>query len=103
MARRLADVHGHGRLDWVMLLDPVATEVMACWQGLAHRVVAPHQGRAGLAFGQRLRSDGLSLELLADRGQPMLLRVGQLRWRLLPRPQAPGPVGPATSAQARTC
>jgi len=88
MARRLADVHGHGRLDWVMLLDPVASEVMACWQGLAHRVVAPHQGRAGLAMGQRLRSEGLSLELLADRGQPMLLRIGQLRWRLLPRPQA---------------
>ena len=88
MARRLADVHGHGRLDWVLLLDPVASEVMACWQGLGHRVVAPHQGRAGLAFGQRLRSDGLSLELLADRGQPMLLRIGQLRWRLLPRPQA---------------
>ena len=88
MARRLADVHGHGRLDWVLLLDPVASEVMACWQGLGHRVVAPHQGRAGLAFGQRLRSDGLSLELLADRGQPKLLRIGQLRWRLLPRPQA---------------
>ena len=88
MARRLADVHGHGRLDWVMLLDPVASEVMACWQGLGHRVVAPQQGRAGLAVGQRLHSDGLSLELLTDRGQAMLLRVGQLRWRLLPRPQA---------------
>ena len=88
MARRLADVHGHGRLDWVMLLDPVASEEMACWQGLGHRVVAPHQGRGGLGVGQRLLSDGLSLELLSDRGQAMLLRVGQLRWRLLPRPQA---------------
>ena len=88
MAGRLADVHGHGRLDWVMLLDPVASEVMACWQGLGHRVVAPQQGRAGLAVGQRLHSDGLSLELLTDRGQAMLLRVGQLRWRLLPVPQA---------------
>ena len=51
-------------------------------------MVAPHQGRGGLAVGQRLQSDGLSLELLSDRGQAMLLRVGQLRWRLLPRPQA---------------
>jgi competence protein ComEC len=88
MARRLADVHGHQRLDWVMLLDPVATEAMACWQGLGHRVVAPHQGRAGLAVGQRLLSDGLSVELLSDRGQAMLLRIGDQRWRLLPRPQA---------------
>ena len=88
MARRLADAHGHGRLDWVMLFDPVATEAMACWEGLGHRVVAPHQGRAGLAMGQRLLSDGLSVELLSDRGQAMLLRVGDQRWRLLPRPQA---------------
>ena len=88
MARRLADVHGHQRLDWVMLLDPVATEAMACWQGLGHRVVAPHQGRAGLAMGQRLLSDGLSVELLSDRGQAMLLRIGDQRWRLLPRSQA---------------
>ena len=88
MARRLADAHGHGRLDWVMLLDPVATEAMACWQGLGHRVVAPHQGRAGLVVGQRLISDGLSVELLSDRGQAMLLRVGDRRWRLLPRSQA---------------
>lgn len=88
MARRLADVHGHGRLDWVMLLDPVASEALTCWQELGHRVVEPHQGRAGLAVGQRLRSEGLSLELVADRGQAMVLRVGQLRWLLLPRPQA---------------
>ena len=44
MAFRLANVHGHGRLDWVMLLDSVASEAMACWQALGHRVVAPHQG-----------------------------------------------------------
>ena len=30
MARRLADVHDHGRLDWVMLLDPVVSEEMVC-------------------------------------------------------------------------
>ena len=31
MAKRLAAVHGHARLDWMMLLDSVATDVMACW------------------------------------------------------------------------
>ena len=38
MAKRLATVHGHARLDWVMLLDPVVTDVLACSQALAHRV-----------------------------------------------------------------
>ena len=32
MAKKLAAVHGHARLDWVLLLDPVATDVLACWQ-----------------------------------------------------------------------
>ena len=88
VASRLADVHGHTRLDWVMLLDPVAPETLDCWRSLAGHVAAPHQGHAALAMGQRLTSAGLTLELLADRGQPMLLRVGDQRWRLLPRPQA---------------
>jgi competence protein ComEC len=88
VASRLADVHGHPRLDWVMLLDPVAPDTLDCWRFLAGHVAAPHQGHAALAMGQRLTSAGLTLELLADRGQPMLLRVGDQRWRLLPRPQA---------------
>ena len=88
VASRLADVHGHTRLDWVMLLDPVAPDTLDCWRSLAGHVAAPHQGHAALAMGQRLTSAGLTLELLADRGQPMLLRVGDQRWRLLPRPQA---------------
>ena len=29
MAKKLAAVHGHTRLDWVLLLDPVATDVLA--------------------------------------------------------------------------
>ena len=40
MAKRLAAVHGHARLDLVVLLDPVATDVLACWQALANRVEA---------------------------------------------------------------
>ena len=35
MAKKLAAVHGHARLDWVLLLDPVATDVLACWEALA--------------------------------------------------------------------
>ena len=31
MSKKLAAVHGHARLDWVLLLDPVATDVLACW------------------------------------------------------------------------
>ena len=39
-------------------------------------------------MGQVLLSDGLELHLLADRGQPLLLRLGAQRWRLLLTPQA---------------
>ena len=87
-ARRLSEAHGHARLDWVMVLDPVATEATACWQGLARWVQAPQQGHPPLALGQRLVSDGLELQLMADQGQPLLLRAGSQRWWLLPRPQA---------------
>ena len=64
MANRLAAVHGHARLDWVMLLDPVATDVMACWQALAHRVEAPQQGRSPIAIGQVLQSTVLAVQRL---------------------------------------
>ena len=30
MAQRMAVVHGHARLDWVVLLDPVAAERAHC-------------------------------------------------------------------------
>ena len=70
MAKKLAAVHGHARLDWVLLLDPVATDVLACWQALAHRVEAPQQGQAPIAIGQVLRSDGLSVQRLQSRSGP---------------------------------
>ena len=88
MARRLSEAHGHARLDWVMVLDPVATDAKTCWRTLARWVQSPQLGQPPLGLGQRLSSDGLELELLSDRGQPMLLRVGEQRWRLFPRPQA---------------
>ena len=92
MAKRLAAVHGHARLDWVMLLDPVATDVMACWQALAHRVEAPQQGRSPISIGQVLQSTGLAVQRLHQRSGAMVLRVGSQRWQLFPRPQALWPL-----------
>lgn len=88
MAKKLAAVHGHARLDWVLLLDPVATDVLACWQALAHRVQAPQQGQAPIAIGQVLRSDGLSVQRLQSRSGALVMRVGHQRWQLVPSPQA---------------
>ena len=88
MAQRVAAVHGHSRLDWVMLLDPVATDVLPCWQELAHRVEAPQQGRPPIATGKMLRSDGLSVHRSQYRTGSLVLRAGRQRWQLLPRPQA---------------
>ena len=88
MAQQLAAVHGHARLDWVMVLDPVATEVLPCWQGLAHHVEAPQQGQSPIAEGQMLRSDGLTLQRPQHRVGALELRAGGQHWQLLPRPQA---------------
>ena len=88
MAQRLAAVHGHARLDWVMLLDPVATDVLPCWQALAHHVEAAQQGRAPIVIGQVLQSTGLSVRRLPHRSGALVMRVGPQRWQLFPRPQA---------------
>ena len=87
LAGRLARGHGHTRLDWVMVLDPVATEAISCWSSLARHVQAPHQGRPPLEAGQRLASDGLSVERPKDRRRPLILQVGRQRWQLLVHPQ----------------
>jgi competence protein ComEC len=41
VAKQLAHAHGHRRLDWIVLLDPVASEAMACWSSIAEHVQAP--------------------------------------------------------------
>jgi competence protein ComEC len=61
---------------------------MGCWTLMAEHVQAPHQGQLPLVKGQRLRSDGLVLSLLTDKGQAFQLQAGKQRWRLLPKPQA---------------
>ena len=88
VAQQLAAVHGLWRLDWIMLLEPASQDALPCWKSLAGYLEAPHQGRFPLSMGQTLISDGLSLQLLSERGMPMLLRVGSQRWRLLPRHQS---------------
>ena len=88
MARRLMDGYGHERLDWLLLLDPVPAAELNCWHGLARHVSAMQQGQPALTPGQRLISSGLSVELLAHRGQPLLLRIGRQRWQVLLRPQS---------------
>ena len=88
MARRLMDGYGHQRLDWLLLLDPVPAAEVSCWQGLGRHVSARQQGQPGLAPGQRLISSGLSVELLAHRGEPLLLQIGRQRWQVLLRPQS---------------
>ena len=88
MARLLMDGYGHQRLDWLLLLDPVPAAEASCWQGLARHVSAMQQGQPALAPGQRLISSGLSVELLAHRGEPLLLRIGRQSWQVLLRPQS---------------
>jgi competence protein ComEC len=100
VAKQLAHSHGHRRLDWIVLLDPVASEAMGCWMSMAEHVQAPHQGHLPLLKGQRLRSEGLVLSLLTDKGQAFQLQAGEQRWRLLPNPQALWAAGRSSSARS---
>ena len=90
VAKQLSYSHGHRRLDWLVLLDPVASEAMGCWILMAEHVQAPHQGQLPLVKGQRLRSDGLVLSLPTDKGQAFQLQAGEQRWRAA---QATGALG----------
>jgi len=61
-ARQLQRGYGHARLDWVVVLDPVATNQMDCWTDLAHKVQAEQQGLSALVWGQRVESPGLLVQ-----------------------------------------
>lgn len=57
---------------------------------MAEHVQAPHQGEVPLLKGQRLRSEGLGLSLLTDKGQADHLALDQVDgqahgWVLRPR------------------
>ena len=95
---RLAQGLGVQRLDWALLLDPIAPEDPACWQRLAGVVLASADGSAPLLPGQRLASPGLSVEPLAVEARAAALRFGSQRWLLLPDRQSlwawqDGPLG----------
>jgi competence protein ComEC len=87
-AGRLAGGLGIRRLDWVLLLDPVAPEEPACWAGRAGRVMAYGEAGPPLATGQRLMSRGLAVQALSMDSHALLLEVGRRRWTLLPDRQA---------------
>ena len=83
-------VHGLGlqRLDWLLLLDPVAPEAPGCWSALTATLVSAQDGAPPLLSGQRLVSPGLELEALAPDSQALLLRLNRRPWVLLPDVQA---------------
>jgi competence protein ComEC len=81
-ARQLQRSYGHARLDWVVVLDPVATNQMACWTALAHWVQAEQQGLSALVWGQRVESPGLLLQPSDRRGRRYTGRAGGQMFRL---------------------
>jgi len=83
-ARRLATGLGIGRFDWLLLLDPVASDAPDCWNALAGRVLAYGQDAPPLAAGQRLVSAGLAVEALSMDSHALALTFGHRRWLLLP-------------------
>ena len=92
LAQQLGHGYGHQRLDWLVVMDPVASEQIDCWTELAHTVRAEHQGQPPLLPGQRLQSPGLMLRPLHGQDRRWNLRVngqihrlkqssgGALRW-----------------------
>ena len=92
LAQQLGQGYGHRRLDWLVVMDPVASDHMDCWTALAHTVQAEHQGQPPLLPGQRLQSPGLMLRPLHGQDRRWQLRVntqlhrfkqsgrGALRW-----------------------
>lgn len=83
-ARRLTSGLGIRRLDWALLLDPVAGDDPGCWSALAGRVVAEAEATGPLAAGQRLLSPGLAAEALSMDSRALALTIGRRRWLLLP-------------------
>jgi len=87
-AGRLARALGVERLDWLLLLDPVATEDPACWQRLAALVVAYGDGSVPLGAQEGIRSRGLRVQALTQDSHALQLQLGGQQWLLLPDRQA---------------
>jgi competence protein ComEC len=84
----LATGLGLRRLDWVLLLDPVAAEDPACWRQRSDLVVAYADDSLPLAAGERLESPGLVVQALTQDSHALHLELGRQRWLLLPDRQA---------------
>lgn len=87
-ARSLVSGLGLPRLDWLLLLDPVAAEDPSCWQQQSALVVAYGDDSLPLAAGERLESPGLVVQALSQDSHALRLELGRQRWLLLPDRQA---------------
>jgi competence protein ComEC len=87
-ARQLAEGLGVARLDWALLLDPVAAEDPLCWHQQAGLVVAYGDDGMPLQAGQRLASPGLTVKALSMDSHALALGLGHRHWWLLPDRQA---------------
>ena len=85
---QLAGALGVARLDWALLLDPVAPADPQCWRRLAGLVLAYGEDTAPLLAGQRLASPGLAVQALTMDSHALDLQLGSRRWLLLPDRQA---------------
>ena len=83
-ARDLAHGLGVRRYDWVLVLDPVATDTPTCWSGLSPTWLAEVDGLPALKAGQRLESPGLALTMLGDAALVPELTIQRRSWVLLP-------------------
>ncbi|MFM7652577.1 MAG: ComEC/Rec2 family competence protein [Vulcanococcus sp.] len=87
-SRQLATALGVQRYDWILLLDPLASEQPDCWRALTPTLLAQQDGSPALQLGQRLTSPGLSVAPLTGDSQALALQAGRRRWTLLPDRQA---------------
>lgn len=79
---------GLPRLDWLLLLDPVAAQDPDCWRQQSQLVVAYGDDSLPLAAGERLESSGLVLQALSQDSHALRLELGRQSWLLLPDRQA---------------
>ena len=86
--RSLETALGLPKLDWLLLLDPVAAEDPTCWREQSDLVVAYGDDSLPLAAGERLESPGLVVQALTQDSHALRLELGRQRWLLLPDRQA---------------